>query len=1252
MDGATEIGKVAVKVVPDTDDFRRDAKRELDAIEASLDKLKVEFEADVDDLLRQVEEAIDDAEKMAHRDPIHIPVHLDLDDREVRRVEDKLDDIDADIAVDLENTSVRYVQARLAWLGRARIAEFIPKVNEAAAAKVATTLAALSGLRSINNIFSNFTDWLRDLDKAIPKMGLLGGATANLASFLMTATSNTLVFGQSLAHIGGLVLAMPGILGGMAFGVGGLITVMLDFNKVLPEVSTMLSRLQDQMSSAFWKRAAGPIREFIGILFPQFAAGMRETSRALGDFFGDISGASIKAFNGELKTMFGDLAESIRISGDYADSFLGVMQKLGSVGAGNLPKLATWFGEINESFDDWLDEKGAAGLQEFVDRGVSALKDLGNVARFTGSTLSGLADAAERAGGSSLRMMAETMERVARTVNGNVFQRNMTLAFKGAHDAMTTIADKSGPAFEKFMKRLARTLGAVLPRAGEAAGVALEGLFEALGSKRVQTTVIGLFDSLVDASESLAPALPEVAQGLSGIFDVAGALGRGIANSLGPALENLGPAVDDLAQELVPVVDSLTSFTAVLLDLTTGALAGIPTPLLAAGVALGGMLFAANKASIAFGALKANLTGMTGPFMQLRTDLTLIRQGLTLTGQAAVDISSRFYGAIDRMVGRVAKGVLAIGALALASTEAGDAISNTLNLGLAGGMIGGFKGGALGALTGLFLDLSHASDDLDSSMKSLDRTMNAQDGTFSKMSENVRAAGDAWREYGDSVGAGEGAMGRLKATFSSFEGFTRTLSDSFSMMTSGTTAFYELGDSLIDANAQILNSTEALNKLGLATGYLDEYSGSVEALDGVLSNAGPAMDDLGITLRDLEAAYAAGPKAIDPMVDSIVEWMREADSVGGRTREVGDALSELGNEAMTAADKADRLGSALDDLLSPALDAEEATDRWRQTLRGLSAELDKKGGFKGFSDAAVANRDASRQYVEDVQAMIAARAEAGAGTGELVNLLLQSRNAFINEGIEAGINADAIAARADAIGLTPELVTTVFEMTGLELSTEQALSLTDAMIGVPKEIRTYVATHGLPKTQEDVNKLRAKFANWPGHVKTIIELANAEKAEEKSREIVNSIGDFDGRKAEASATLNDKALEPIRTLMDKITEWGKTEKSAKVDVDNKASPILAQIKRELDEIKSKSVTVTVNRGGSGGSTSGAGDTGRPGTPRIVTVERPSASELSAGAGRTTTFVGGGKVINYYAADGSSFDSETDLYNALDRARGW
>ena len=524
------IGRIGVKVLPDTTGFKKTLQGQLKKIEKQLGPITLDLDFDKNKVKR------------------------DIDD-----LKRDVDDIDSTIRPSVSQTFRRQAQAILGVLARDRVVNLVPKVSKRAAASAAASLAALSGARSLTKTLDSLFDSLKNLDKNVPIIGTISLAIAGLSSWAATAVSNLFALSSSLAQIGPAALLLPGLFGGLAIGLGASIAVLKDFDKVLPGVKKKFTDLQDQMSIDFWNEAKAPFQRMINSLFPQFARGLTQTSTALGGFFGNLAGSIQREFDGILDGMFDDLNESISISRKYTDNFAGVISTLGRVGAGQLPRLAEWFGSLAETFDKFLAQADKDGrLQEWIDTSIFMMGELGRVLGGFGSIFAGIARAAEAAGGSTLSSLADTLERIAKVVNGPVFQKALSGVFEAAHTAIQAITDTAGPAFNDFILSLSRVLERILPIIGDTLGTAFKAIFEALDQPAVWRGVEAFFKGLQKGVEALAPHLPKIGEAIGALLSTLGTVAEELGPVLGTALEILADALVTLLPSLEPLIKALS----------------------------------------------------------------------------------------------------------------------------------------------------------------------------------------------------------------------------------------------------------------------------------------------------------------------------------------------------------------------------------------------------------------------------------------------------------------------------------------------------------------------------------------------------------------------------------------------------------------------------------------------------------------------------------------------------------------------
>ncbi|MCX5236239.1 hypothetical protein OG824_13620 [Streptomyces prunicolor] len=599
------IGRVSVRVLPNTDDFKRTAQNQLDRIEDKLEvkvqvmpnmagferelltevgkinqrnrqsdarKVRLYTRIDMSTMTGELAKAIRAYNAKARSgSKVQLQTELDagdiklkISDQSLRDMTDQLKDwqdrnspLKIKIEPDVAASSSAATTARLGVLTRPRTVSIIPELNNAAVAKVATALAALSGIRVLNNLFERFGNILKNLDKSVPIIGTLASAMAGLAALALTSASNLFALSASLAQIGPAAALLPGLLGGIAVGLGVTIAALKDFNKEVPEVKATLSELQNAISSNFWAEAREPIREMVDSLLPEFRSGVKQTATELGQFFGSFASSLGSSLEPALGQMFDDLSQSITNATEGTGAFAHIIATLGQVGTSYLPQLAEWFTDLAKRFSDFLAAKGENGIKAEIDEGIQALKDLGGVLYETYGILSGISRAATEAGGTSLSTLRDGLAGIHDVVDSDGFQSGLVDVFKAAHTAMSNLATQAGPAVKNLFTELGQLLTTVLPQAGEIIGTAVGAIANALSQPAVTQGIQALFQGLDGAVTALAPAMAPLGQALGAIMQVVAAMLPVFARLVSAAIIPLSGAFSALAPQLIPIVQLL-----------------------------------------------------------------------------------------------------------------------------------------------------------------------------------------------------------------------------------------------------------------------------------------------------------------------------------------------------------------------------------------------------------------------------------------------------------------------------------------------------------------------------------------------------------------------------------------------------------------------------------------------------------------------------------------------------------------------
>lgn len=541
---------------------------------------------------------------------------------------------------------------------------------------------------------------------------------------------------------------------------------------------------------------------------------------------------------------------------------------------------------------------------------------------------------------------------------------------------------------------------------------------------------------------------------------------KGDAEKLGGALSSLFITMGDgaqgplrgLVQELTGLVDTVNE---------------LPEPVKAAGL----ILIVATTAAVGL-SLAASKIGP--PFLAAKTNVSLFAKtavtdliNVARYGDLATESSARLGGQIGKLV----KGSLIIGGLALASSGLDNKLGLTnTTMGATLGLIAGPWGAAVGGGIGLLVDFAHAGSASARALKSMNDELDKNEGNLVAQSEAIDATRSHFKELQDDFyDASFGATLRhaLSPEF---------WSTAASAIGQGTAAYQEQLDAVnaqTEAQGQL---EESLYRIGTQLGQ-NFGDGSapptLEALTEVATRAKPALDALGISLEDLQGMDLNERTHV---AEQIQEWLVKADTAQGRTRALAGAVADMGDQMKTTADKADDLKKALDALLSPQLDLSEATDEWTTALRHLDKDLAKNGKtLKGNSDAAIANRKAIRDRVVQLEDVLTTEAEAGASSDKLARILGRQRQALIDAAGAAGLSKKETRAYLIELGLTPALVNTLFKQEGIDQAKNNAADLKRDLDNLDgRHVKTYIDVIRHGGSQADVTVATGGHIRGPG----------------------------------------------------------------------------------------------------------------------------------------------------------------------------
>lgn len=613
----------------------------------------------------------------------------------------------------------------------------------------------------------------------------------------------------------------------------------------------------------------------------------------------------------------------------------------------------------------------------------------------------------------------------------------------------------AGPEWEEFFAFIEREARPTLTRLGQSIGNISKGLAE------MWMAFDPLSDDFQDGLVSATQAFEDWAEGLTGSEDFQEFLNYVQDN--GPqALETIGSIADMFLQvveaaaplggPVLQVLETIADIVATIADSDLG------TPIIAAVSALSALNLAqttfTRTRESAFGT-KA-VSGVTGFTNALLTVTSATDRATMSTAQLAKVEQERQ----AQVRTGLAKTGLLLGGLAAVGTGAADSVglTQTASLGLIGTMaVGGPWGTALGAGAGYLLDIKSAGNDVEDTIRSLSRELEQNATNFAAHSEIVDKFRDEYLTLSEDLAQAQGF--KPSNVLQSFD--PDVLKDLYDQIVGNKTAQEQLNEAWVEAELRTDGYRAGLDAVGEALGQdligpMTTQTEAVDALTTIYERAQPAMQQMGISLDDLAAAWQRDHDArrdflegggspldfvgeLDTLAARIADYATYADTAAGRTEAVQDALAGLDNQLGSTEEAAATLNDTLSQLIDPKLNLSEARLAWREALRGIEDDLhsvtnaagEEVPGSRelfGGGEGADTNLAAMNDRVEILKdSLVAMAAVPGTTSESVVAAFRKMRDQLIQTAVDAGLAEKDVRALLKQYGLTPANIRTNFD---------------------------------------------------------------------------------------------------------------------------------------------------------------------------------------------------------------------------------
>lgn len=524
------------------------AQRKLKEQIAGLDaKLKAEAELD-DASRRKIQEEL----KKLGGD---IEAHAHLSEASKKKLKHELNKLDgkATVNADLDDGKARFDLKRLT--AKPYFVDIHARLAKASLAKVAAQLKALAGGNIFGNLKNSLNDIFTNLDTFAVKMAGAGTAILGLTSIAGAGLGTVAQFGLSITHTLPALLAMPGILGTAAAGIGIFAAAMSDASTVLEDLGPSFSALQDSISTSFWGEAEGSVRSLITNGLEALTPAISDVASAMGSMTAAVASAAQDHIPG-FQASLGYLAEAMDIGGDGAGAFTDALLTLGEVGAKYLPSIASWANGVAYSFQSWVQAKTASGeMDQAIQAAAKTFGTLKDIVFDLGGILAGVFKAMA-SGSAPIDSIAAALDSANKAVNGPLWQGTLSTIFSAMGDAASHAFAGVGSLGQAFTS-LAPTLSTILPLVGQIIETGLKGISTALQDPAFQGGLTSFFQNVLVAVQALAPAMPALGEAFGAIATVAGELLAAVAPLIAQLVEGLAPVFTQLATLLAPIIEQL-----------------------------------------------------------------------------------------------------------------------------------------------------------------------------------------------------------------------------------------------------------------------------------------------------------------------------------------------------------------------------------------------------------------------------------------------------------------------------------------------------------------------------------------------------------------------------------------------------------------------------------------------------------------------------------------------------------------------
>lgn len=614
---------IGIKVDVDKQALRR-MSREIDGSLKALDGRSIKVKMD-DRSLREANRKLQEQLREAGAAGLKVDITTDEGLRKAKHdIDEFIGNQDGrSFGLQAKIKGVLKAEAELAAASRNRRVNFLVNVNQKSLVIAEGLLKSLAGLGVLSDVGNRIEDVMVNFDKFSAKSAGWATAIANVANALAFVGTSAFTIGEGMVQSIGLLATLPTAMAAVASAVVINIAAFKDFKAAIdgdakalaalpPEARAAAEALrgtwtsiQKPVQKAFWEGMGDSIQRFAKNTIPVLRDGLTSVADDIGRFnAGILDSFEEIAKNGDMKKMFGNLEGFFQEATAASKPFFDALNTLGLRGSDYLPRFGAWLADISQGFKDWVVESDKAGkINDWIEKGVQSLKDMGDVGISVVDMFKGITRAVNDAGGGGLPEFRDNMRDIADIMLAEPFRSRMATIFAGARQGASELNDG--------VKDLGRTIGEaagytsdLLIGLGKIGGGILSGVARTLDQLDFQSGTLEGIRDMQDALRDLTPSFEGIGRVIGDMSRIAGEIFKGVApiintivgfldKSVGKLtgnLEQLAPTLTGLVNALVTAASGPLTVVVDLLDGVLDVFNSMPDPIKNATLLLGGFL--------------------------------------------------------------------------------------------------------------------------------------------------------------------------------------------------------------------------------------------------------------------------------------------------------------------------------------------------------------------------------------------------------------------------------------------------------------------------------------------------------------------------------------------------------------------------------------------------------------------------------------------------------------------------------------